>query len=305
MSPTALALVLAAAVCHAAWNILAHGVSRIGVPFLWWGAVAATLVWLPLVPATGGLGEARPEEFALGVGVSALLHCGYMIVLQRGYAGGRLSTVYATARGTGPTLTVIVAVTLLGERPSPAAFAGIAVILAGIVAIGMLDRGRGSTSTPLAGARAAAVAPSPRRRPRLDPGIAWGLATGVAIAIYTVWDAHAVREWAVPPVAYMVGCTLGEIVLYAAMLGRRRRELLPVARRHWPRILLFGALSPLSYILVLVAVTMAPVALVAPMREVSVVLVSLFGAIVLREGRPGWRLAASALVVGGIALLAI
>ncbi|MCM3657352.1 EamA family transporter [Agromyces mediolanus] len=306
MSPTALALVLAAAVCHAAWNILAHGVSRIGVPFLWWGAVAATLVWLPLVPATGGLGNARPEEVALGVGVSALLHCGYMLVLQRGYAGGRLSTVYATARGTGPTLTVIVAVTLLGERPSSAAFAGIAVILAGIVAIGMLDRGRGSAGAPgTADGTAAAEAPQPRRRLRLDPGIAWGLATGVAIAIYTVWDAHAVREWAVPPVAYMVGCTLGEIVLYAAMLGRRRRELLPVARRHWPRILLFGALSPLSYILVLVAVTMAPVALVAPMREVSVVLVSLFGAIVLREGRPGWRLAASALVVGGIALLAI
>ncbi len=305
MSPTALALVLAAACCHAAWNILAHGVSRIGIPFLWWGAVAATLVWLPLVPASGGLGEARPEDVALGVAVSALLHCGYMLVLQRGYARGRLSTVYATARGTGPTLTVIVAVTVLGERPSPAAFGGIAVILAGIVAIGLLDRGHGSTSTHLAGARAAAVAPSPRRRLRPAPGIAWGLAPGVATAIYTVWDAHAVREWAVPPVAYMVGCTLGEIVLYAAMLGRRRLELLPVVRRHWPRILLFGALSPLSYILVLVAVTMAPVALVAPMREVSVVLVSLFGAIVLRESRPGWRLAASALVVGGIALLAM
>lgn len=304
MSPTALALVLAAACCHAAWNILAHGVSRIGIPFLWWGAVAATLVWLPLVPATGGLGEARPEDFALGVAVSALLHCGYMLVLQRGYARGRLSTVYATARGTGPTLTVIVAVTLLGERPSPAAFGGITVILAGIVAIGLLDRGTGgAAASGLAASRTAVEPTGPRRR--IDPGIAWGLATGVAIAIYTVWDAHAVREWAIPPVAYMVGCTLGEIVLYAAMLGRRRRELLPVARRHWPRILLFGALSPLSYILVLVAVTMAPVALVAPMREVSVVLVSLFGAIVLRESRPGWRLAASALVVGGIALLAL
>ncbi len=314
MSPTALALVLAAACCHAAWNILAHGVSRIGIPFLWWGAVAATLVWLPLVPATGGLGEARPEDVALGVAVSALLHCGYMLVLQRGYARGRLSTVYATARGTGPTITVIVAVTLLGERPSPAAFGGIAVILAGIVAIGLLDRERGAAAASglaTASAPAPASGPSPRPRSgrilgvRLDPGIAWGLATGVAIAIYTVWDAHAVREWAIPPVAYMVGCTLGEIVLYAAMLGRRRSELLPVMRRHWPRILLFGALSPLSYILVLVAVTMAPVALVAPMREVSVVLVSLFGAIVLRESRPGWRLAASALVVGGIALLAM
>jgi drug/metabolite transporter (DMT)-like permease len=305
VSPLALALVLAAAVCHAAWNILAHGVSRIGVPFLWWGAVAASLLWLPLVPLTGGLGEAEPWAFGLGVAVSAVLHCGYMLVLQRGYASGRLSTVYATARGTGPTLTVLVAVTLLGERPSPAAIAGVAVILAGIVAIGCLDgRRRGTAPTTTAAAAEASGPRSPAAR-RLDPGIAWGLATGVAIAIYTVWDAHAVREWAIPPVAYMVGCTLGEIALYAAMLGRRRGELLPVARRHWSRILLFGALSPLSYILVLVAMTMAPVALVAPMREVSVVLVSLFGALVLRERRPGWRLAASGLVVAGIALLAV
>lgn len=302
MSPTALALVLAAAVCHAAWNILAHGVSRIGVPFLWWGAVAASLVWLPIVPVSGGLGDARPEAFALGVLVSAGLHCAYMLVLQRGYASGRLSTVYATARGTGPTITVLVAVTALGERPAPSAIAGVAVILAGIVAIGCLDRGRGTA--PLAHAPLEASA-RPRAAWRIDPGIAWGLVTGVAIAAYTVWDAHAVREWAIPPVAYMVGCTLGEIVLYGAMLGRRRRELGPVARRHWPRILLFGVLSPLSYILVLVAITQAPVALVAPMREVSVVLVSLFGALVLREGRAGWRLAASALVVGGIALLAV
>lgn len=301
MSPIALVLVLSAAVCHAAWNILAHGVSRIGVPFLWWGALASTVLWLPVVPLTGGLGEADPLDVAVGVGVSALLHCAYMLVLQRGYASGRLSTVYATARGTGPALTVVVAVALLGERPSPAAIVGVAVILAGIVAIGCLDRGRGApTPSPDAPEQA-----TRGRRARLDPAIAWGLVTGVAIAAYTVWDAHAVREWAVPPVAYMVGCTLVEIPMYAAMLGRRRSELVAVARRHWPRILLFGVLSPLSYILVLVAITMAPVALVAPMREVSVVLVSLFGALVLRESRAGWRLAASAVVVGGIALLAI
>lgn len=312
MSPTALALVLAAAVCHAAWNILAHGVSRIGVPFLFWAAVAASALWLPLVPVTGSLGGARPETFALGVVVSAVLHCAYMLVLQRGYASGRLSTVYATARGTGPTITVLVAITVLGERPAPSAIAGVAVILAGIVAIGCLDRGRGAGPAGTGPSDAASSGPAPleasagrRRSTRLDPGIAWGLVTGVAIAVYTVWDAHAVREWAIPPVAYMVGCTLGEIVLYAALLGRRRSELGPVLRRHWSRILLFGVLSPLSYILVLVAITLAPVALVAPMREVSVVLVSLFGALVLREGRAGWRLAASALVVGGIALLAV
>ena len=102
----------------------------------------------------------------------------------------------------------------------------------------------------------------------------------------------------------MVGVTVLEVPLYTLALGRRARELGSVWRNHWPRILAFGVLSPLSYILVLQAITIAPVALVAPMREVSVVIVSLFGALVLKEGRPGWRLGAAIVVVVGIALLA-
>lgn len=296
MSSTALVLVLAAAVCHAAWNIVAHGVSRIGMPFLWWGAVASTVVWLPAVPLTGGLGGASVAEFALAAAVSAVLHCAYMLVLQRGYATGRLSTVYAVARGTGPTITVLVAVTLLGERPSPAALVGIAAIIVAVVAMGVIDRPSGADAP---GPRA----PGARGRRRLDPGIGWGLLTGLAIAAYTVWDAHAVREWAVAPVAFMVGCTVGEIVLFSAGLGGTWRELGAVARNHWGRIAAFGVLSPLAYILVLAAITMAPVALVAPLREISVVLVSVFGALVLREGRAGARIAASAVVVAGIVLM--
>ncbi|ANJ28520.1 EamA family transporter [Agromyces aureus] len=296
MSVPALVLVLAAAVCHSAWNILAHGVSRIGMPFLWWGALASTLLWLPMVPFTAGIGTADVGGLALGAGVSAVLHCGYMLVLQRGYATGMLSTVYATARGTGPLITVLVAVLVLGERPSGWALVGIAAILVGVVVIGLLDRGPVGGSTSLGGAG------TRRRGP--DPAILWGIATGVAIAAYTLWDANVVRSWDVPPVAFMVGCTLGELVLFSALLGRRRRELGRVGRTHWVRILAFGALSPLSYILVLVAVTLAPVALVAPMREVSVVLVSAFGALVLREGR-GWaRVAASVIVVAGVLLIA-
>lgn len=58
MSPLALLLVLGAACAHAGWNVLAHGTSRLGVPFLWCGAVASALLWAIVVPLTGGLGEA-------------------------------------------------------------------------------------------------------------------------------------------------------------------------------------------------------------------------------------------------------
>jgi len=295
LSTFAVVIVLAAAVCHAAWNIIAHGVSRIGMPFLWWGAVSSTLVWAVVVPFTGGIGTSDVAGFLLGIVVSAVLHYVYMLVLQRGYASGRLSTVYATARGTGPTISVIVAVVLLGERPSLLALVGVAAIVVGVVAIGFVDRGSD---------RGQEVAVRPTGRRHLDPAVLFGLLTGVAIAAYTIWDAHAIRTWEVSPVAYMVGCTAIEVVLFSGSLGRRARELPTVLRGQWPRIIAFGVLSPLSYILVLFAITLAPVALVAPMREVSVILVSLFGALVLREGRPVRRVAAALVVVVGVALLA-
>ncbi|MCJ1700441.1 DMT family transporter [Rathayibacter festucae] len=213
-----------------------------------------------------------------------------MVVLQAGYARGRLSTVYATARGTGPALSAGLAVLLLGERISPVAVLGVAVVVTGVIATGLIDR-------------PTAQAPSGRRL--VDPGILFGVLTGVAIAVYTIWDAHALRTWGLSPVAFMVGCTMVEIVVYLVPLRRRRAELLPVLRQHWPRVLAFGVLSPLSYILVLQAVTLAPVALVAPMREMSVVLVSLFGALVLREGSAVRRIAASLVVAGGIVLLSV
>lgn len=291
MTPFAVLLVLSAAVAHAAWNVIAHGVSRIGLPFLWLGAVSSVVVWIGVVPFTGGLGTGSLSGFLVGIVVSGLLHVAYMLVLQRGYRVGQLSTVYATARGTGPTISVVLAITLLGERPSWWALAGGLLVLVGVVAVGLADRGTANAPRAL-----------PRRR--LDPGIVAGLLTGVAIAAYTIWDAHLVRG-GVAPVAFMVGCTAVEIVLFGAALGPRRREVLPVLRAHWGRVLAFGVLSPLSYILVLVAITIAPVALVAPMREVSVVLVSVFGVVVLREGRAGTRIAASVVVLAGIALLAV
>lgn len=288
MSPFAFVLVFGAAIAHAAWNIIAHGISRAGVPFLWWGAVGSTVVWIGVVPFTGGLGADDLGSFALGVAVSSVLHVGYMAVLQRGYREGNLSTVYATARGTGPFLSVIVAVLLLGERPSGVALIGVGAVIVGVVAIGLVDRGGGG-----GGGR------------RIDPGLLFGLLTGVAIAIYTIWDAHVVRSWNLSPVAFMVGTTLLQVPFYSIAVRRRWDAVWALGRAQWRRILAFGILSPLSYVLVLTAIQIAPVALVAPLREVSVVLVSLFGVFVLRESRPGWRIAASLVVVAGIVLLAL
>jgi drug/metabolite transporter (DMT)-like permease len=289
MSPLALALVLGAAVAHAGWNIIAYGSSRTGMAFLWCGALASSVIWIAAVPLTGGLGTDDLAGFAIGIGVAAILHVGYMLVLQRGYAHGNLSSVYAIARGTGPLLTVLVAVLVIGERPDAAALVGVAVVIVGVMGMGFLGTGR-------AAGRALRLG---------DAAVIFGLLTGVCIAAYTLWDVQALRTWEISPVAFMVGCTILEVPLYSILLGRRLREVVPVVRREWPRLLAFGFLSPLSYILVLTAAAIAPVSLVAPLREVSVVLVGVFGALVLREGRALWRIAACVLVAVGVALIAL
>lgn len=302
MSLEALVLVIIAAFAHAAWNIIAHGSSRSGLPFLACGAIVSAVLWLPAVPLTGGLGPGGWRGVLIGASVSAVLHVGYMVLLQRGYALGDLSTVYATARGTGPILTVVIAILLLGERPSPLALVGVAVVIAGVVAMGLIGRNpvRGEQ-----GAQGLQNASAVRGARRIDPAILFGLATGVSIAVYTIWDTHALREWQVSPVALMVGCAALEVPLLLALSWNRRDELLPTLREQWGRLLLFGVLSPLSYILVLVAVTIAPVSLVAPVREMSVVLVSLFGAFIGKERRPALRVLASVAVVGGVVLLSV
>lgn len=288
VSLLAFVLVFGAALAHAAWNIIAHGASRAGLPFLWWGALASTVIWAVAIPFTGGIGTGDLWGLLIGVVVSGVLHFAYMLVLQHGYRVGNLSTVYATARGTGPFLAVLIAIVLLGERPTPLALIGVAAIIVGVVAIGFVDRGASAT-----------------RRQGIDPALLFGLLTGVAIAIYTIWDAHAVRTWNLSPVAFMVGTTLFQLPFYSIAVRKQWGAVRELGRRQWRRILAFGFLSPLSYILVLTAITMAPVALVAPLREVSVVLVSLFGAFVLKESRPGWRVAASVVVLTGVVLLAV
>jgi drug/metabolite transporter (DMT)-like permease len=210
------------------------------------------------------------------------MHIGYQLVLQRGYAAGDLNLVYPLARGTGPLLTFVVAVTVLGERPGILGAVGVLLVVAGVLLISIAPRhARGSTW----------------------PGVLWGSATGVTIAAYTVWDSHAVTDLDVPPVAYFA---LGLVCQVPALTVMARRRI-PDVRRAWPALarpaLAVAALSPLAYILVLRAMQQAPVALVAAARESSIVVGAAFGWLVLKEARPVYRLLGAAVVAAGIAAI--
>jgi len=310
VSGVALSLVLVAAVCHAIWNITAHRVSRLGVPFLWWSSVASTALWALAIPFAGGIGRASWQQFGVALLGTAALHVGYMLVLQRGYARGRLSTVYATARGSGPAIAVFAAILFLGEQPGPVALLGVAIIITAVATIGLLDRqtdtvpSDGAPTRSRVGRGSFSRTPPPRGFPTRS-GVGWGLVTGVAIAGYTLWDAMVVRDWGVPPTTLMVSGTLVEAFVFTPFLRGRFPEVRSLPRTHWRHLLVYAVFAPLSYILVLTALTMAPVSLVAPVREVSVIIVSAFGAFALREGNLGWRAGTAITVVAGIALIAM
>ncbi|NIH84709.1 EamA family transporter [Amycolatopsis granulosa] len=285
MNGTALGFVLTAAVVHAGWNLAAKRVDA-GAPFVFLYYTVSAVVCAPLAVLALVVGGTRPQWTWLPAALlTAIFHIAYGVVLQRGYRVGDLSVVYPLARGSGPLLSVLAAVILLGERPGWLGLAGAFLVVAGVLVIGL-------------GSRSAADARARRA------GVLYGLLTGVTIAAYTLWDDHAVTALAVPPLIYFASGAVLQSVLLAPTALRSRGETGVLWRAHRREVVLVGVLSPVAYVLVLYAMRLAPVSLVAPAREVSIVLGGLAGWLVLREPHPARRLIGSVVVLAGIAAIA-
>jgi drug/metabolite transporter (DMT)-like permease len=290
MNREALLLTLAAALLHASWNFAAKRAEGGGPVFVWGYATASALIWVPITLVWSIWHPLHPTWTWVGAGlVSGLLHVAYGNLLQRGYAAGDMNLVYPLARGTGPLLTVLVAVLVLRQSTNGAVIGGVALVVAGVLVISF--------------GRAHAEQPHRRR-----VGVGYGVATGASIAAYTLWDAHAVTTLAIPAMPYF---TLG--VAFQA-LGQTPGAWLPSRARaraaslliqHRWEILVVATLSPLAYVLVLEALTMAPVSVVAPVRESSIVVGALLSWLVLREPHPARRLVGALVVLVGVAALAL
>ena len=287
MSAIALALVLAAALLHAGWNFLLKR-SGGGPGVVSAASLATVIIFAPVALVTVLLTGYRPHpvDLALMAG-SGALHTAYFLLLDRAYrSGGDLSVVYPLARATGPLITIVAAVALLGERPGPAALGG--AILIGASAL--LLAGNPFAWTRASGGSAAAFA----------------LATGCSIAGYTVWDKQAVATWLVPPLVYDWGCNAFRIAVLVPWTRARAPGAITAAwRERRKTTLAIAVMSPASYILVLTAMVFTPVSLVAPAREISILFAALMGAHWLREGDVGRRLLAAAGMALGIAGLAL
>ena len=285
---SALTLVLIAAIVHATWNLIAKRVTGDPTAFVWLSSAIGCALYVPVVAIFVTVAHPHPLDaraLALVAG-TGLLHLGYFVLLQRGYRVGDLSLVYPLARGTGPLLSSIVAIAAFGERPSALGILGIACIVAGVF---LAASGRSGERDP--------------RRRRIS--VAYGVATGVSIAAYTLWDKYAVSTLALSPILYDFGRNVTQMVVLGPWaLGRGRT---PIGRT-WAdargEALAVAVLSPVAYVLVLFALVRAPVTLVAPAREISIVFGTLLGARFFGEAFAGRRIAGAIVMFAGIVAIA-
>lgn len=291
---SALLLVVCAGLLHALWNVAAKkagGDDR----FALWTVLITVVLWAP-VAAWVGLGSlAQVDAWAWCVlSASAAVHVLYFTALLKGYRVSDLTVVYPVARGSGPLLASIGAVLLLGERMSAVAALGVAAVCLGVFCVaggpGLLGAHPGRD--PLAAARVRA-------------GLRWGALTGALIAAYTVIDGYAVKVLLISPVLVDYVGNVLRVPLLAPAAWRDPAAFVQAGRNLWRHALVVAVLGPLAYILVLTAVTLAPLSHVAPAREISMLFAALIGGRLLGEGDRGWRLAGAGLMAAGVAGLAL
>jgi len=277
MSFDVMAVVLAGALLHAAWNVIVKSGDDKLLDVVRVQTAAAVIAW-PLVPF---MPLPLPAAWPC-LAASVMIHCAYFSLVAAAYRSGDLSLAYPVMRGSAPLLTAVIAYLFLGEQPGAVAWAGIAGMSVGIWLLA-LDARRKS-----------------RHQLR---SLAIGLVNALTIVAYTVIDGAGVRlagsAW-----SYAVWVfALNAVPLIVMLCVLRGPRVLPQLAPTWSASTLGGALTFGSYTATLWAMTLAPIALVAALRESSVIFALAFAACALRERFGPARWTASLCVAAGAAAL--
>jgi uncharacterized membrane protein len=289
VDPRIIALVAVSAVLHVAWNVR---LKTAGDPLraATVGMVAACVGIVPAGLAAWLLAgrPALPQEGVLLGVASGFVEAGYFVLLSAAYRRGDLSVVYPIARGTAPLLAVALGVGLLGERLGLAGSLGVVMLLIGFLVLQRPWRAL-------------------RGHEGLDPSIAFALATGVTIATYSALDRVGTRL--IEPLTYAailwVTTSLALVLWVTVVAGG---EILAGGRDEVRRSAVGGWLTLGAYVLILTALSVAPLSGVAPLRESATVFAAAWGSVRMGEavdrGETIRRIGASVAIVAGALLLA-
>lgn len=270
--------VLAAALCHAVWNagLKTRIDPAIAVTVL---AMAGGGIALPLLMVTG-LPESASWPY---LAASIVLHVIYFAALAEGYRSGDLGQVYPIARGTAPLLTTFGSLLLLNEQLGSSGLLGVVVLTAGVLLLSV---------------RGGASAGGIQRR-----AVGFSLLTALSIAAYTLVDGRGAQVSGNAHAYAVTFFVLNGIAMGLLGLLRDGDGLKAGLRTGWAILLGGGLLSFVSYWVALWAMTKAPIALVAALRETSVLFAAAIGVLLLKEPLLPARLVAAALVMAGLVLI--
>jgi drug/metabolite transporter (DMT)-like permease len=286
----ALALIIASAFLHAAWNVIAK-VSKNIFALMWWATVGATFgygVWL-----LGSSGIYINSSSLPPFLISALAETGYFVTLVRGYSHGDLSLVYPISRGSAPIFAVIWSALFLGEQLPWIGYIGVLLMVVGVYV----------ASVPVGPSgikfRLSVVMSSFRNRPA-----GWALASAVFISVFSVSDKIAVTT--TPAAIYNWWVFAGNSILWMIPTWGRSsfKANLNEFRGNWPAVIATSLMMVSSYGAALAALALTSASYVVAGRGLSVIVGAMFGAILLNEGFGTSRIMGAALMVSGLVLIA-
>jgi drug/metabolite transporter (DMT)-like permease len=276
-----LAAVLGAALLHALWNSLVKSADD---KFL---SSALVALWCGVAAFAAALVLPWPARAAAPfIAASALIHVAYFLLVGRLYRNADLSVAYPIMRGVAPLIAALIAFATLGEQPGPVVGLGVVILVCGVVLMGAsgLAHGRIDTST-----------------------IAIALANSLVIAVYSVIDGQGARiSGPGAPFAFAYNAwadALTALAFAPVILFLRGRSTLVAFVRGWRRGLAGGLAAFVGYAIVIWAMTQAPIAAVAALRETSVVFAAVLGVTLLGEPFRGQRAAAALVILAGIVTL--
>jgi drug/metabolite transporter (DMT)-like permease len=272
--------VLFAALCHASWNALIKvGFDPLSTTtLLGIGSAVVAIILLPFA----GMPAAAAWPWIIA---SAFIHLLYFAALSEAYRTGDLGQVYPIARGSAPLMTAAASAFFVGESLSPATWIGIAVLAFGVLMLSM----RGGRELTTIDRRA----------------VGFALATALTICAYSVVDGIGARV-SLNPHSYVLWLLVGDaLTLTPYGLWRNRDGVVQAIQTFWLRGLAGGVLQTLSYGIALWAMTLAPIAIVASLRETSVLFGAAIAVVMLKEPLRAMRIAAALLIVCGLVLIRV
>lgn len=276
-----MAAVLVGALLHAAWNALvkSSGDKSLDTALL---HLVGSLMALPLLLIVGLPGPAGLPFIT----ASVVLHIGYFVALAGAYQHGELGLTYPIMRGFAPLLVALGSGSLIGETPSLAAWAGVIGITTGVALVGLAHPGEALHHRK---------------------ALLYAFANAGIIALYTVVDGLGVRAEVATggnALRYVLLLFVLNGIAYPLLVWSRRdrasrHQIVAYARRRWPMAALGGIASIGSYAIALWAMTRAPVASIAALRETSVLFAAILGTLLLKEKFGLQRAIGTAVIVAG------